>query len=165
MTRPERNDTFTIRAGVAESVDAGDLKSLVCEDVRVQVPPPVPEKDAGFTRHPFLHTRRDLNPRALGKAPGALFNPRWPAPQGRWPGIIHPGLPGERSFLARSSPATGTTSSRDGVFLLVQSPFLIHFAAPPLKTGPADAGLGFGFLKQFSFSPSGRAVCLDSLSA
>ena len=35
---------------------------------------------------------RDSNPRALGKAPGAPCNPRWPAPQGR------------------SSPRTRTTS-------------------------------------------------------
>ena len=31
----------------------------------------------------FLHIGWGLNPRALGKAPGALCNPRWPAPQRR----------------------------------------------------------------------------------
>jgi hypothetical protein len=33
---------FGMRAGVAELVDAGDLKSLVRKDVRVQVPSSVP---------------------------------------------------------------------------------------------------------------------------
>ena len=42
-----------------------------------------PKRESAFTADFLFGLSGELNPRALGKAPGAPCNPRWPAPQSR----------------------------------------------------------------------------------
>ena len=81
-------------AGVVELADARDSKSRVRKDVRVRPPPPAPKSRSAIGAARFCIVQQGSNPKALGKAPGALCNLRRPAPQ------------------RRSTPATGTTSSQ-----------------------------------------------------
>ena len=77
-------------AGVVELADARDSKSRVRKDVRVRPPPPAPKSRSAIGAARFCIVQQGSNPKALGKAPGALCNLRRPAPQ------------------RRSTPATGT---------------------------------------------------------
>ena len=81
-------------AGVVELADARDSKSRVRKDVRVRPPPPAPKSRSAIGAARFCIVQQGSNPKALGKAPGALCNLRRPAPQ--------------RS----SPPATGTASEQ-----------------------------------------------------
>ena len=87
----------------------------------------------------------DSNPRALGNLPGAGFNPRRPAPQGR------------------SNPSISAMASEQATYRLLRlftpaakKSECAHSAAPPFK--PATASLGCGFANQGTLAGAKSAM-------
>ncbi len=108
-------------AGVVELADARDSKSRVRKDVRVRPPPPAPKSRSAIGAARFCIVQQGSNPKALGKAPGALCNLRRPAPQRRSPPRHRHHVGAKSALLRRIFYSCGTKKRHPPAPLLLLS--------------------------------------------